>query len=76
LCHAREVLVGSGLDKQFAAGEGVEEHGFDLRAGFELQELGDLGHDWSRDDDRLSIAAEEVRAGGVVLVLAVEQGDQ
>ena len=53
--HPGEVLSGGGLDDQLATGQGVEERGLDCGTWFDLEEVGDLGDYWGRDDDRAAV---------------------
>ncbi len=50
--HPGEVLRGGGLDDQLAACQRVEERGLDCGTWLNLEEVGDLGDDRGRDDDR------------------------
>jgi hypothetical protein len=64
--HPGEVLGSGGLDDQLAIRERVEERGFDGGTWLDLEEIGDLGDDRGRDDDRAAEPSEQCGAGLVV----------
>ncbi|MGH3294515.1 MAG: hypothetical protein ACRDP7_22205 [Trebonia sp.] len=63
---------GSGLDDQIATRQRVEECGLDCGTWLDLEEVGDLGDDRGRDDDR---AAEPPEQRGTYLVVPVLGGE-
>jgi hypothetical protein len=62
---------GSGLDDQIATRQRVEERGLDYGTWLDLEEVGDLGDDRGRDDDR---AAEPPEQRGTYLLVPVLGG--
>ena len=69
--HPGEILRGSGFDDQFAAGQRLEERGLDSGSRLDLEEVGDLGDDRGRDDDRSAEPPEQRGACLMVTVLAL-----
>jgi hypothetical protein len=58
-----EVLRGGGLNDEFAMRQRVEECGLDCGTWLDLEEVGDLGDDRGRDDDRAAEPASGVAGG-------------
>jgi hypothetical protein len=59
--HPGEVLGGGGLDDQLATRQRVEERGLGCGSWLDLEELGDLGDYWGRDDDWVAETAGTAR---------------
>jgi hypothetical protein len=71
-CRTRSAIRrGGGLDDQLATRQCVEERGLDRGTWLDLEEVGDLGDDRGRDDDRALEPPKQRGAGLVVQVLGV-----